>query len=332
MALPKTMGAEPEEKYALQEAFRTVFRKGGIYLLLVICLIIFGILSPELISPSHLIELTVVAASLGIVAMGQTIVMLGGSFDLSVGATMTLINVVGAGLLGGQDQNLFLILIFLLLLGALIGFINGIGITKLKIPAFMMTLGMWLVLWGTVLLITGGGPKGFWPPAIQFLGKGWIGGVFPASTLLWLILTVVGIYVLRKTTWGNYIYAVGGNPKTAFLSGIKVQNVTILAFTLSGILSAVAGIVLSGYVGWGSFQVGGERYLLDSLAASVLGGTTFSGGIGGLSGTFGGAYLLVLINSVLTMLGIGYAGRLLFTGSVIVVFTGLYEYISNDKN
>ena len=329
MEFRSIMRAELEEKH-VRKAFRRAFRKGGIYLLLIICITIFGILSPALVSPSHLMELTVIAAALGIVAMGQTIVMLGGTFDLSVGANMTLINVVGAGLLGGGEQNLILILIFLLFLGALVGFINGIGITKLKIPAFMMTLGMWLVLWGIVLLFTGGGPKGFWPPAIQFLGKGWIGGVFPASTLLWVTLTIVGIYILRKTTWGKYIYAVGGNPKTSFLSGVRVQNVMILAFTLCGMLSSVAGIVLSGYVGWGSFQVGGEQYLLDSLAAAVLGGTTFSGGVGGLSGTFGGAYLLILINSVLTMLGIGYAGRLLFSGSVIVVFTGLYEYISRE--
>jgi ribose transport system permease protein len=315
----------------LKGAFGSAFRKGGVYLLLVICLVVFGILSPALVSPSHLLELTVHGASLGIVAMGQTIVMLAGSFDLSVGAIMTLINVLGAGMLGGGEQNLTLILIFLLGLGALVGFINGIGITKLKIPAFMMTLGMWLALRGVVLVYTKGGPKGFWPPSIQFLGKGWIGGIFPASTLLWVGLTVVGTYLLNKTTWGRYIYATGGNPRTSFLSGVRVHNVLILAFTLSGFLAAVAGIVLSGYVGWGSFQVGGESYLLNSLAAAVLGGTTFSGGTGGLSGTLGGAYLLTLIDSVLTMLGVGHAGRLIFTGCVIVIFTGLYEKLTEES-
>jgi ribose transport system permease protein len=213
----------------------------------------------------------------------------------------------------------------LLGLGALVGFINGIGITKLKIPPFMMTLGMWLVLRGLVLVYTKGGPKGHWPPSIQFLGKGWICDIFPASTVLWMALTVLGIYFLHRTTWGRYIYATGGNPRTTFLSGIKSNNIIVLSFTLSGFLSAVAGIVLSGYVGWGSFQVGGEEYLLNSIAAAVLGGTTFSGGVGGLAGTFGGAYLLTLIDSGLTMVGVGYAGRLIFTGSVIIVFTGLYE-------
>jgi ribose/xylose/arabinose/galactoside ABC-type transport system permease subunit len=314
----------------MRQRLGVIFGKGGVYLLLAVCLVVFGVLSPALVSPSHLLELTVHGASLGIVAMGQTIVMLVGSFDLSVGATMTLINVLGAGMLGGGEQNVIPILILLLGLGALVGFINGIGITKLKIPAFMMTLGMWLVLRGVVLVYTKGGPKGFWPPSIQFLGKGWVGGVFPASTLLWLALTIGGVYLLRKTVWGQYIYAAGGNPRTAFLSGIRVHHVLILAFTLSGLLAAVAGVVLSGYVGWGSFQVGGEPYLLNSLAAAVLGGTTFRGGIGGLSGTFGGAYLLTLIDSVLTMLGVGHAGRLIFTGSVIVVFTGLYEKLTGN--
>lgn len=307
-------------------SLRTSIQKGaGIYLLLVVSLIIFAGFAPAMVSPKHLLELTVHAASLGIVAMGQTFVMLAGMFDLSVGAVITLINVIGAGTLGEAGHNIIPVLILLLGLGALVGFINGIGITKLKIPPFMMTLGMWLALRGVVLVYTKGGPKGHWPPSIQFLGKGWILGVFPASTLLWLALTAAGIYFLRRTAWGRYIYAVGGNPRTTFLSGVRVNYIIILSFTICGFMSALAGIVLSGYVGWGSFQVGGEGYLLNSIAAAVLGGTTFGGGVGGLGGTFGGAYLLTLIDSGLTMVGVGYPGRLIFTGSVIIVFTGLYE-------
>ena len=315
-------------KHVLGNILVGAFRKAGIFVILIVCLCIFGALSPALVSPSHLLSLTCIAASLGIVAMGQTIVMLAGSFDLSVGATMTLINVIGAGLFGGSEHNLIPILVLLLGVGAVVGFINGIGITKLKIPAFMMTLGMWLVLRGVVLVYTKGGPKGFWPPSMQFLGKGWIYGTIPAATVLWVVLSVAGIYMFRKTAWGRYIYATGGNPKTVFLSGIRVHSVLILAFTLCGLLAAIAGIVLSGYVGWGSFQVGGEQYLLNSLAAAVLGGTTFSGGVGGLSGTLGGAYLLTVIDSVLTMVGVGYAGRLIFTGSVLIVFTAFYEKMS----
>jgi len=308
---------------------RGLFQKGvGIYLLLGVCIAVFGVAAPAMVSPRHLLELTVHAAALGIVAMGQTMVMLIGMFDMSVGAVMTLINVLGAGLLAEGQYNLVLVLVLLVFLGALIGFINGLGITRLKIPPFMMTLGTWLVLRGLVLVYTKGGPKGHWPPSIQFLGKGWLGGIFPLSTLFWLALTAAGIYFLRRTLWGRYIYAVGGNPKTSFLSGVRINKMVTLTYTLCGVLSAVAGIVLSGYVGWGSFQVGGEEYLLNSIAAAVLGGTTFSGGVGGLSGTIGGAYLLTLIDSGLTMLGVGYAGRLIFTGSVIVVFTGLYERLA----
>ena len=313
----------------IRDLIHKILHRGtGIYVILAICILVFAILAPAMVSVSHLLELTVHSASLGIVAMGQTLVMLSGAFDLSVGAVMTLVNVVGAGMLGKGGQHVILVVVFLIGLGALIGFINGIGITKLKIPPFMMTLGMWLVLRGAVLVYTKGGPKGFWPPSIQFLGRGWIGGIIPASTLLWIILTVIGVYMLRRTSWGRYIYAVGGNPKTAYLSGVRVNHITILVFTFCGVLSAIAGIVLSGFVGWGSFQVGGEEYLLKSVAASVLGGTTFSGGVGGLSGTIGGAYLLTLIDSGLTMVGVGYAGRLIFTGSVIVVFTGLYEKLT----
>ena len=312
----------PSIKSFVQTSFK---RGGGIFLILFVSLFVFAIFAPAMIAPRHLFELTVQASSLGIVAMGQTIVMLAGMFDLSVGAIMTLINVIGAGTLSDTGPSVIPILIMLLGLGALVGFINGIGITKLKIPPFMMTLGMWLVLRGLVLVYTKGGPKGHWPPSIQFLGKGWICDIFPASTVLWMALTVLGIYFLHRTTWGRYIYATGGNPRTTFLSGIKSNNIIVLSFTLSGFLSAVAGIVLSGYVGWGSFQVGGEEYLLNSIAAAVLGGTTFSGGVGGLAGTFGGAYLLTLIDSGLTMVGVGYAGRLIFTGSVIIVFNGLYE-------
>lgn len=321
-------GRSAEDKQIRQYIFRKILSKGGIFLILIICLCVFGILSPAMLSPSHLLSLTCYAAPLGIVAMGQTIVMLIGCFDLSVGANMTLINVIGAGMLEGSEQHLISILIFLLGLGALIGFINAIGVTKLKIPPFIMTLGMWLVLKGAALLYTKGGPKGFWPPSIQFLGKGWIGGVIPAATVLWLVLTIVGIYLLRKTTWGNYIYATGGNPKTSFLSGIKVHSVVILAFILCGLFATIASIVLSGFMKWGDFRIGGEQYLLNSFAASILGGTTFAGGMGGLSGTLAGAYLLTITDSVFTMLGVGYAGRLIFSGSIIVIVTGFYAKIT----
>lgn len=304
--------------------------QGGalIYLLLGVCILIFGIIAPAMVSRKHLLELAVIASSLGIVAIGQTLVMLTGMFDLSVGAMMTLTNVLGSGMIGETGDNLVIVLVFLISLGALIGYINGYGITRFKIPPFMMTLAVLLVLRGVVLVYTKGAPKGTWPSSIQFIGKGWLAGVFPVSTLIWLLLTVAGIYWLKKTMWGRYIYATGGNPQTAFLSGIRTSSVIILVYILSGVLSAIGGIILSGYVGWGSFQVGGEDYLLKSLAAAVLGGTTFSGGSGGLGGTLAGAYLLTLIDSGLTMAGVGYAGRLIFTGSVIIVFTGLYEKLS----
>ena len=307
-----------------------LIQKGAlIYVLLIFCILTFGIGAPAMIGPKHLLELAVIASSLGIVAAGQTLVMLTGMFDLSVGAVMTLVNVLGSGMLGGGQYNLGLVVVLLISLGALIGFINGYGITRLKIPPFMMTLAVWLVLRGIVLVYTKGAPKGTWPASIQFIGKGWLFGVFPVSILIWLCLTIAGIFWLKKTIWGRYIYATGGNPKTAFLSGIRTSSVIILVYIMSGIFSAIGGIVLSGYVGWGSFQVGGEDYLLKSIAAAVLGGTTFSGGVGGLSGTFGGAYLLTLIDSGLTMAGVGYAGRLIFTGSVIVIFTGLYEKLTS---
>ena len=307
---------------------RTLINKNLIFILTVFCIIIFGIISPSLISLRHLLSISVIAVSLGLVAMGQTIVMITGHFDLSVGAVMTLTNVFGAGIFVNTDLPLFVVILLLLCFGLVIGFINGYGVTKFKIPPFMMTLGMWLVLRGVVLVYTGGSPKGHWPDTIQFFSKYRIGGVIPISTIFWVLLTVLGIYLLKKTTFGRQLFAVGGNPKAAFLSGVKVNRTIIWSFVLCSLLATIAGILLSGYVGWGSFQVGGDTYLMNSIAAAVLGGTTFSGGIGGLGGTFFGAYILTLIDSFLTMVGVGYAGRLVFMGAVIVVFTGFYEKIS----
>jgi ribose transport system permease protein len=302
--------------------------KSIVFILLFLCILVFGIISPSIIAPRHLLNISVIAASLGVVAMGQTIVMLTGCFDLSVGAVMTLVNVLGAGIFAGKDLPSFLVIPFLIIIGLVIGFINGYGVSKLKIPPFMMTLGMWLVIRGLVLVYTGGGPRGYWPKAVQFFAKGRIGGVIPIATLFWLAITVLGIYLLKKTKFGRYFYAIGGNSKAAFLSGVKVHKTLISAFVICSLLSTIAGILLSGYVGWGSFQVGGELYLMHSIAAAVLGGTTFTGGIGGLAGTFCGAYLLTLIDSLLTMVGIGHPGRLVFTGAVLIAFTGFYEKIS----
>lgn len=306
----------------------SLIKRNIIFILLILCIIIFGIISPTIISPRHLLNISVIAASLGFVAIGQTIVMLNGYFDLSVGALMTLINVLGAGIFAEKVLPSFIVIPLLLSIGCAIGFINGYGVTKFKIPPFMMTLGMWLLIKGVVLVYTGGGPKGNWPDSIQFFAKGRIGGIIPVATLFWVGITFLGIYLLKRTKFGRHIYAVGGNPKAAFLSGVKVKKTLILSFVTCSLFATIGGILLSGYIGWASFQVGGERYLMDSIAAAVLGGTTFSGGIGGLGGTFFGAYLLTLIGSLLTMVGVGNAGRLVFTGIIIVTFTGFYENIS----
>ena len=267
----------------------------------------------------HLLNVARQASGLAIVTIGQTYVILTGGLDLSNGMVITLVDVVAATILNGKDDLLVPVIFLCLGIGTLVGLINGLMVTKLKIPPLVGTLGMFSILKGIAYVYTGGSPKGYIPPSLTFVGNGFIGPI-PTAVFFGVGFTILGIIVLHKTSFGRYLYAVGGNPKAARLSGVRADQVVIMAYVSSGLLAAIGGLVLAGFIGTGTLSMG-EGYNLNSIAATVVGGTAFSGGVGTVIGSAGGALFLALVVSLLRFLGLPYSSQLMVQGAILAIAT-----------
>jgi len=215
-----------------------------------------------------------------------------------------------------------------LLLGLFFGFLNGLGITKARISPFVMTLCMDFILRGLYLIYTKGQPRGIVPNNLRFIGRGRVLNIVPVAFLIWIVIAILFIVILYRTTWGARLYAVAANSRTAQLSGVKNDTILISVYALSGLLSAVAALVLTGDIGAVSLGLGRD-YSLDSIAATVIGGTSFVGGIGGVEGTIAGAYIIKLLTSLLQKINISNTGKLIIQGVLILFIVGAY---SRKKN
>jgi ribose transport system permease protein len=295
----------------------------GIYGLLLLVIIIFAVVSPSSFSSNHLLNILRQAAPLGIVAIGQTLVLLIGGIDLSVGAVVSLVNVVAASMMMGKDENILVTVAVTLFLSALIGFINGFTILKVKIPPFLVTLAMSLMIEGGYMVYTKGSPQGNIAQGFRFISDGWLGPI-PIAGLIWLGVWGVFAFLLYRTIWGRSVYATGGNTRAAFLSGVKTNTITLTTYVLSSLLAGVAGLMISAYIGVASVGVG-NMYTMNSIAATVIGGTAFTGGIGGLAGTFAGVLIMSLLQSMLTMMNILEAGKFISTGLVIAIMVAINQ-------
>lgn len=237
-----------------------------------------------------------------IVGFAMTFVISLGGIDLSVGSTVGISGMVlAAMILGGQ--NIYLAILIVLLLGALIGLINGILVTKLGMAYFIATLGTMSILRGMIYVYTKGIPLyGLKYPEIQFFGQGYIGPV-PVPIIITLILLAASCYLFYKTRFGRYTVSIGSNEDAARLVGIHVDKIKILVFVLSGVFCAIAGIILASR-SEAAVPTAGNAYEMDAIAATVIGGTSMSGGKGNMLGTALGAILMATIKNGLSLLNV----------------------------
>lgn len=295
-------------------------------LVLIVALLALGeFLSPGFASAQQILRLLIVAALLGIVAAGQNLVILGGreGIDLSVGGVVSLSAVIAGNLMNGVDSGIPLALLACVGIGALFGLFNGIGVTLLRIPPLVMTLGMLGVLQGLLVVIRQGIPSGYAAPSLaRFVSQTFLLGL-PGILWLWVLIGLLLAFVLKRTVFGHRIYAIGSNEQAAFMAGVPVKAVRISLFVLSGVFAALAGICLLGYSG-SSFANVGEQYMLPSIIAVVFGGTPLSGGKGGYTGTMAGALLLVILQSILTTVNIDESGRQMVFGATLLVLMLFY--------
>lgn len=264
-----------------------------------------------LLSPGYLLQQLQIGSFFGICAAGMMLVILLGHIDLSIPWTLTAAAMVATAV-GGP-----MAIPAALAVGLAVGLLNGFGVAYLRIPSMIFTLGVDTVLRGLMVAQTGGfAPQDAATPLMLILAKSKVLGI-PVAIFVWAAVSVVVVLLLTRTTFGKSVYAIGTRERAAFLSGIRTKGVIVGAFVLSSLCAAIAGVLLTGYSAK-AYQGMGNAYLLPAIAAVVLGGTHILGGRGRYAGTLVGVILIVLLNSVLSIMQMPEAFRQIIYGVVII--------------
>ena len=308
--------------------FRQFIEQYGVYLTLVILLIISALITPNMFEKETLAVMFRQCAQLGIIAIGQTLVMLVAGLDLSVGGVIVMTSMVVAEVSNGRNEMIPVAILLALIIGMLIGLANGLLITKRKVPPLVATLVMLFLVTGVQQAFTRGVPSGFVPEALGLVNKSW--GFLSIPLLLWLILNGLFLIILRRTSYGRRIYAVGSNPEAARLNGIPVNFIKISVYVLGSGLAVISGVILTGYVGYV------DRFIatgldLDSIAAAVVGGTSFFGGKGQLMGTIAGVMIIQILSTMVVLIGLDIETQFIIKGLVILAAVSLYSLAHKDR-
>jgi ribose transport system permease protein len=283
---------------------------------LAVLLTIAGALIPSFLLPDRLLLLGQQVAPLALVAIGQTVVVLTGLIDLSVGAVLTLSLVLGAGIARGSNEALPIAILVCLAAGATIGAVNGLLVTRLRLPALISTLATATMINGASWVYTNGAPNGSMPAMLQFAANGKI-GIVPLADLIVGAVFVAVIVLLTRTVFGRRLCATGANPRAAQLTGIRVERITVIAYIICGALAAAGGLLLGGYIAVGTLNAG-DPYVLNSLAVVLIGGTSLSGGEGGVFGTLVGVAILAVLTALLIQLSVPIALRSMLLAVIVI--------------
>jgi ribose transport system permease protein len=296
-----------------------LLRSRAFLTLLIVALvwIVAGLAKPGFGSYGHLRYLLELAAVIGLVAIGQTYVVIAGGIDLSVGAIVT-VSAVGVPLaaLSGDSSGAMAVL-FILAAATGIGMLNGLGVAYLRIHPMIMTLAMATFLQGVLILIAGGTAISAQNPLLAWLGNARVVGI-PAGVILWTLASAIALFVLHATPFGARLFALGANPVASALSGVNVRTSTMAVYAVSGLTAGLAGVLILGMNGQGYVGIG-DPYLLASIAAVVLGGTSILGGSGTYAGTIPGAVLLVTITALITVVNASAGWRSILFGTLILL-------------
>jgi len=310
-------------------------------------LLVFSFIAPNFLSVTNLIAMAKHSAIWAILAMGMTYVIIGGGIDLSVGSVAGLCGMLAGGLLAeGLRLPMFDIVIYfhtpmmilvILLVGIVLGAINGLFVTRLGVAPFIATLGMLYMARGFAMLRSGGktfpnlvGDPALGTTGFPLLGAGTILGI-PLVVWLAIIIAAVAAYVSRKTPMGRYVYAVGGNEDAAVLSGIRVNKIKMGTYMFSGFTAALVGLILASQL-VASHPATGETYELTTIAAVVLGGTSLTGGRGTITGSIIGALIIGVLNDGLIMVGVSSFWQTAIKGMVVVLAVIIDQYQLKKQN
>ncbi|ETP70786.1 ribose ABC transporter permease [Planococcus glaciei] len=302
----------------LKTANQSIIQKIAPFIGLILIILIISILEPRFLATSNLLNVLRQVSMNALIAFGMTFVILTGGIDLSVGSILALTGAVTAGMMASGMDPILAMLIGLLL-GAVLGAINGIIIAKGKVAPFIATLATMTIYRGLTLVYTEGRPiSGLGDNmAFQMLGKGYFLGI-PIPVVTMLISFAILYFILKKTTFGRRVFAVGGNEEASILSGINADRVKIYVYALVGLLAGLASLILTSRLN-SAQPTAGEMFELDAIAAVVLGGTSLTGGRGWIVGTLIGALIIGVLNNGLNLIGVSSFFQQVVKGAVILL-------------
>ncbi|WP_329109640.1 ABC transporter permease [Micromonospora sp. NBC_01699] len=311
----------PSKEAAGRRAVTALRAVPPIWIILLVVIAVLTWRNPVFIEPDSFVGFLRRSAPLAILAAGQVYVIISGEFDLSVGALVTAVVVVAAQLSDGDPANTWWLIGLLLAGGVLVGLVNGVVTTRLRVPSFIATLGMLLVLNGAVFLWSGGAPRGSLADNFRQLGRRGIEGLPGLNILPYALLVLVAVGVglwllLGHSRFGHQVYAAGGNQRAAALSGVDVRRVRTTAFVISALCAVVAGILLGGATG--VTAEAGVGYEFQAIAAVVLGGAVLGGGRGSVGAAIAGALTLQALFSLLNQFGLAQSLRQVVQGVIII--------------
>lgn len=301
---------------SLKKKVLPVWNQLGMLIILVLLSVVMAIFAPYFTETNNVLNILKQSSITAILAAGMTVVILTGGIDLSVGATLALAGVVSV-MLSNSGVHPAIAMFTGAAVGYVAGAINGYFTAVTKLPSFVVTLGSMTYLRGIAFVISGGLPLVLKDKLFIFFGSGTLWGV-PTPIYIMAVVYVAMFFVLKYTMFGRHVYAIGGNEEAARLTGIKVERTLIHVYSISGLMAGIAGVVMAGRVISGQPNAG-ISFELDAIAAVILGGTSFVGGVGRIQGTIIGVLIMAVLSNGLTLLNVDYYWQLIVKGLVIVI-------------
>lgn len=297
-----------------------LLKERAIYVVMIVLFLFFSINTGKFCTANNLLNIARQVAVLGIASVGMTMVILTGGIDLATGSIITFVNIITAYFMVNMGMNMWFAILISLMASTLIGLLNGLAIANINMPALIVTFATQIIFEGLAYIICGGIPIFGFSDAFAFIGQGYIGAI-PFPIILLILSFLIGAFILVKSYFGRYIYAVGGNEEASELSGIRVKHVKYMVYSLSGLFAGIAGIVMLSRTNSGQ-PTAGKGYEFDVITAVVLGGVSVNGGSGKISNVLAGVLIIGMLSNGMVLLNVSSYAQMVVKGIILAIAVG----------
>ena len=301
----------------------------AIWVVLIVLVVVFTIANSRFISPSNLLTLLRQVSMYGIASIGMTFVIMLGDIDLSTGTIISFVNIICAYMMVNMGINPVIAVLISIAAATLIGVLNGFMVSTVGIPAIIATYATQTAFMGLALIICGGMPISGFSQGFAMIGQGYI-GIIPIPVIIMIICFAIGSFILNKTYFGRYFYAVGGNVEAAKLSGIRVGRIKYLVFAISGFFAGLAGIVMLSRTASGNASAGADGFEFEVITCVVLGGVSITGGLGKMSGVVAGTFIIGALKNGMVLMNVNSYVQKIVMGVVLALAVG-FDCMQNKK-